>query len=145
MNTNEAVDKDPSASELDATQNIRKELLDLLLADKKALVEDLERMAMVDKLLSSQDRATLGRMRLKVEEKTSKSNAQIVAMMAALALDPQIKTIGLSITPVDRQAPELPEGIVEFEILPGEMDQGTVVEDFDTFMTRAKSQRLLKS
>jgi len=136
--------KDPLLMELQRSRTIRDDLIDLLLKDKDKLIEDVKMLGVLQKFIADNDKVSLGRMRMKVDEKANDINAQTARLLANLVTRPEIKNIGISDTPVDRALPCLPDGVVEVSYIPGEMDQGVVTEDCDTFMKRMQESNKAK-
>lgn len=134
------VKNDPLLMELQRSREIRDDLIKLLLQNKTEIIKDAKMLGALQKLIADNDKVTLGRMRIKVDEKANDVNVQTARILANLAMRPEIKNIGVSDTPIDRALPSLPEGVVEISYVPGEMDQGVITEDCDTFMKRMQEQ-----
>lgn len=132
--------KDPLLEELQRSRAIRNDLIDLILKNKDEVVQDAKMLGALQKLISDNDKVTLGRMRLKVDERANDVNAQTARILANLALRPEIKTMGISDAPTSRELPTLPDGVMDIHYVPGEMDQGVVTEDHETFMKRIQGQ-----
>jgi len=137
--------KDPLLVELEVIQTARTELINELVKDKTSLLGDPQKLEAFIKLTSANDKSSLGRMKVKVDQSANDINKQANKLLAALLVNPATKTIGMSDTPTDRCAPELPPNFMEISLVPGELDQGIVTEDHASFIQRAKEKGLVKS
>lgn len=145
METTVTERKDPLMVELETIQATRTELINELVKSKESLLGDPQKLDAFIKLTSANDKSSLGRMKVKVDQSANDINKQANKLLAALLVNPSTKTIGMSDTPTDRSAPELPHNFIEISLVPGELDQGIVVEDHASFMQRAKEKGLIKS
>ncbi len=123
--------------DLKFTQDLRRVLVrDYLGKDPAAVAGDPEKLAQLSTLMNDMDRASLGIMRIKVDEKGGNAAAAVLAALPALFSRPDLKTLG---NEGSRTAtPVLEDGLVEFEIVPGEMEAGISTEDHAAFLARMR-------
>lgn len=118
------------------TRNLRKLIIDEHLAkDIASTVGDPDKLGTLTQLLNDMDRASLGAMRVQTDAANGSAVAAVLAAMPSLFARGDIKELGVQ-GPARQSLPVLEDGIVEVNILPGEMSSGGVQEDFDAFKAR---------
>lgn len=79
--------KDENLEDLDFTKALRKRVITALTIDKSGqfgLPEDVKEQGTLMKALDGIDKAALGKMRIKIEDKVANNNAEQAAMIAAM-------------------------------------------------------------
>jgi hypothetical protein len=125
------------AQDLDFTQNLRKKIIAKKLGTEGIPTND-DDIVLVGNLLNDMDRATLGRMKIKVDEGAGKNAEQALAIMSSLfeQKDINFKKMGMNANLIREELPVLEidgSGIV---IVPGEMDSVAKPETYDDFTQR---------
>ena len=123
--------------DLSFTQDLRRTLVKNHLGkDLAAAAGDPEKLTMLTSLMNDMDRASLGLMRIKVDEGRGDAAAAVLAALPALFARPDLRTLGNEGVRTD--VPVLADGLVEVVDVPGEMESGISTEDYTAFMARVK-------
>jgi hypothetical protein len=124
------------------TQKKRQQIVTAMMGEDGEKLNSLEKgdKMVVLAALDGMDRAALGRKRLKTDEKIGASQAQAAALIAQVLQTPGAMQAGMVIDgqiQERRAVPQLPVGLPEPEVVPGEMDSDAAQMDFDTFMAQS--------
>jgi hypothetical protein len=129
------VDTDDSQDrDFDYVRNYRTQIINSMMS--KGVPSDLKEIDLIRSTLADMDRVTLGRKRIKTDEKLGNAHAQAAALIAELVMRPDIKKIGMG-GPSRPSLPELPDQLTPYTVLPGELDVGVQIEDYESFQKRA--------
>lgn len=138
---------DPQQDLLDV-RNIRAQISNLLLADRD-IVKDPKQLRNLLTVLKDMDSASLGAIRIKLEEEGADREAQARELAAAIMQQVSdqmhakrtIPGVGL-VREVPREIPVLPDDVETRPFVPGEATQGTVHQTFDQFQQRTGEIKL---
>lgn len=123
-------------------RNIRAQISNLLLADRD-VVKDPKQLRNLLTVLKDMDSASLGAIRIKLEEQTADREAQARELAAAIMEQVNknmherrtIPGVGL-VREVPRGVPSLPDDIETRPFVAGESSQGTINQTFDQFQKK---------
>lgn len=126
--------------DLEYTRNLRKQLVsEIMTPEGKMPTETKDRMTLLS-ALDSIDRAALTKMRIKSDEGMNNTKAQAAEALMLMFMDPRMKSkpevIELGAESV-REVPKLPSDLPMPTLVPGELDQSSGNENYNTFMARA--------
>jgi hypothetical protein len=130
-------DDQPSWEDVDlqTTRDIRNKYVSKLTADDSCIA-DPEKFMMLKELLNGMDRASLSSKKVRHDGRMADANLQAAAMIAVIMNRADARQIGEGPTGLPRDEPVLPELGYTPDIVEGELEVGTVSEDFRTFMDR---------
>ena len=133
--------RNPAQEELDdvrriaLTQNVRERIVQRL-TENGTIPNTQEDRGLLMAALDGMDRTSLGRMKIKVEDKAATAQAQASSMVADILNNLTSKSISNTIAPQERSAPKLPEHIQVTNPVAGEMSIGTQAQSYSEFMAR---------
>lgn len=116
--------------DLNKTRQVRSDIITALTA--KGIPEDLDTLRLLTTVLVDSDRTSLGRMKIKSEDKNSANNAGVASVMAGFLMKVNAGQIAFNGSN-SNMVPLLPDTIPAPDILPGETDIGVHNTDFDSF------------
>jgi hypothetical protein len=128
--------QDPNDVDLDYTQGMRRRIVNSL--TEKGIPDSLETLSMLTGVLSDMDRSSLGRKRLKTDEKMGDAAAAAQAIISTLFDSPGIKTLGQA--GARTLQPVLEDGVITYIPSAGETDPLTKQEDFESFNARIRQE-----
>lgn len=124
----------PDADILALTHGLRLNMLGQMFGPNNKLPEDPAVQKTMVGLLKDMDSGALTRMRIKVEEKQNNNQEQAAGLIAQL-LNAAAGSSPFQIkTPINRQAPRLPDSVPDPVLVEGETGTSAVQMSYDTFV-----------
>lgn len=144
---NNAAPHDPQErwedTDIQHARALRTRYVNMLVAED-AVIKDPEKFMMFKELLNGLDRAALSSLKVKTDGKLADANIQAAAMIAVIMNRADARQIGEVPPGLPREEPMLPELGYTPEVVEGELEVGTVTEDFRTFMDRQVKEGRVK-
>lgn len=127
----------PEDEVLAYTQGMRRRIVNKLTNDGKTIPgTESKDILILNQTLDSMDKAALGKMRIKVEEKANQTQEQAAGMIAQLLQKVTSQKPFEVIEGVAREIPQLPESVPAPRLVEGETATVAAQQDFDTFTAR---------
>ena len=134
-----ANDLQQNEEDLDYTRQVRKELVKEMTKGGMDKLENSSKSILLQ-ALSDIDKAALSRKKIASDEGISNKAIAAQGIIAQLFRDPRSKKVGQiqdgEVITINAEPPKLPDNVVPFTVVPGELDESLPSEGYDEFAKR---------
>ena len=120
--------------DLNYTRDVRKVIVSSMISGNEP-PKDAREKAILLQALADMDRATLGKMRIKVDEGVGNAQAAVASFLSQLFVNPDLKKVGVDDSR-SGSVPELDPAIAPSKLVDGELDTSSKSESYDEFIKR---------